>query len=149
MFLLHAGDRCFHSCSVNMVSADKAIPFRFKLVSMFFDDWAYKLFAALDHHDEGTLLFIKIADIFTTEVTSIQDKAHPLITVSCHFIDDILKLSDVSYRTGIFLIKKRNTIVLIKDQRERLKTGNPLSSFGLPYSTMFKSPAWLFLLVES
>ena len=38
MFLLHAGDRCFHTCSVNMVSADKAIPLRFKSVSMFFDD---------------------------------------------------------------------------------------------------------------
>ena len=148
MFLLHAGDRCFHSCSVNMVSVDKAIPLRFKSVSMFFDDWAYKLFAALDHHDEGTFLFIKTADIVTAEVTPIENKTHPLITVGCHFVDDILKLSDISYRTGIFFIKKRKRLFWSKT-RERLKTGSPLSSFGLPYSTMFKSPAWLFLLVES
>ena len=97
----------------------------FKCAAVFFYKGRHQGLTAFNHDNEGISAFLHVAYVVFAEVTAVEDEAYFFIAILRHLIHHMHKLGDIRYGAGIFLIKQRHPVGLIKGQG-KVKDRNPL-----------------------
>ena len=86
----------------------------FKCAAVFFYKGRHQGLTAFYHDNEGISAFLHVAYVVFAEVTAVKYEAYLFIAILRHLIHHMHKLGDIRYGAGIFLIKQRHPVGLIK-----------------------------------